>query len=710
MAAHPYSLRTRLNNYNTSTTSPPTKLSSPRTRSRSPRKPITGTTLKLRSILGSTTANPSGLTAHPPSRTFAYCAGSVAVTATISQDGDAEQRFYKARPLAGSINAQTSYYDQCTPRGTPTKRKSIMPGTPRELTPAASPIRSRREDETAQTWTARERIKAITAVSLSHDGRLLAVGETGYGPRVIIFSTSDIDGYDVPLSIMGEHSFGVRSVCFSPDSRFLATLGDANDGFLFIWNINPGSAAATLHSTNKCKADVRDMIWIGNSLVTIGTRHIKVWRIEDNPTISPARRGRSAFSSATVMPFSPSPLAGRNVLLGPLVDCTFTCGVAISRQEAIIGSEDGAICLLHDDGNVQRLQLLKQNNAGLNALSFDQESGEVVIQDKHGKIWTESVESLKTPPRSPRRVTSGGRRISSGTPATATRSEPCGTRNVQTRTSGAVVAMSGFIVSTTRDGAMTVSEYSPSKPLKQIKKFDSHDGPIHGLLHLPEGSCGEFLTWTSSGQIKIWNLKGDILSTWRHTSQWEISGQDEGANDLIAVNVCSGSDIMMLGDQSGILTARDLTTWLTIYEIRAHGAQINCIRSQKVKDVVFVATCGRDRMVQLLRKTDDTFEIVQTMDDHIGAVTDVAFTTDGERLLSSSADRTIVVRERISRQVDAVESSAYLTVRMVTLKSTPLSMMINSSKLRFNRCLYYGSKCGDYQCFYWRARVFLQGI
>ena len=492
----------------------------------------------------------------------------------------------------------------------------------------------------------------------------------------MIFSTNDAEGYDIPLSIMSEHSFGVRSVCFSPDSRFLATLGDANDGFLFIWNINPSSAAATLHSTNKCKADVRDVIWIGNSLLTIGTRHIKFWRIEDNPTTSPARRGRSALSSTAAIPFSPSPLAGRNILLGPLVDCVFTCGVTISRQEAIIGSEDGAICLLQDDDSTQRLQLLKQNKFGLSALSFDEQTGEVVIQDKNGKTWTESVENLKNPPRSPRRVTSGSRRVSSGTPATATRSESGGTRNIPTRTSGAVTALSGFVVSTTRDGTMTVFEHSPSNPLKQTKRLESHDGPIHGVLRLPEDLRGDFLTWTSSGQIKIWNLEGCVLDTWRHTSQWDISGQGEGTNDLVAVDLCSGSNILMLGDQSGILTAKDLTTWSVIYETRAHGAQLNCVRSQVVKNVVLVATCGRDRMVQLLRKTHDTFEILQTMDDHIGAVTDVAFTTDGERLLSSSVDRTIVVRERISRQVDCVEISAYLTVRIITLKSTPLSMII----------------------------------
>jgi WD domain, G-beta repeat. len=51
-------------------------------------------------------------------------------------------------------------------------------------------------------------------------------------------------------------------------------------------------------------------------------------------------------------------------------------------------------------------------------------------------------------------------------------------------------------------------------------------------------------------------------------------------------------------------------------------------------------------MVQLFRKTQDDFELVQTLDDHVGAVGRLLFMNDGERLLSCSADRTVIVRDR----------------------------------------------------------------
>jgi WD40 repeat protein len=57
----------------------------------------------------------------------------------------------------------------------------------------------------------------------------LAVGETGYNPRVLIFSMSKDVPSDVPVAAMSEHTFGVRDVAFSPDSKYLASIGTANE-------------------------------------------------------------------------------------------------------------------------------------------------------------------------------------------------------------------------------------------------------------------------------------------------------------------------------------------------------------------------------------------------------------------------------------------------------------------------------------------------
>ena len=85
---------------------------------------------------------------------------------------------------------------------------------------------------------------------------------------MLIYSTAKDAPSDVPLSILTDHTFGVRGLAFSSDSQYLATLGDTNDGFLFVWSVSLKSGAAKLHSTNKCTSSIRDMCFMGQTLIT----------------------------------------------------------------------------------------------------------------------------------------------------------------------------------------------------------------------------------------------------------------------------------------------------------------------------------------------------------------------------------------------------------------------------------------------------------
>lgn len=110
--------------------------------------------------------------------------------------------------------------------------------------------------------------------------------------------------------------------------------------------------------------------------------------------------------------------------------------------------------------------------------------------------------------------------------------------------------------------------------------------------------------------------------------------------------------------------------------MRAHGGEVTDIAISSVSGNTLVATAGRDRMVQLFKKDDEAFELIQTMDEHVGAVGRLLFMNDGERLLSSSADRTVIVRERVTREVDGRVVVAFLMAKVITLKVSPVSMTV----------------------------------
>jgi WD40 repeat protein len=119
------------------------------------------------------------------------------------------------------------------------------------------------------------------------------------------------------------------------------------------------------------------------------------------------------------------------------------------------------------------------------------------------------------------------------------------------------------------------------------------------------------------------------------------------------------------------------TPWKCVNEVRAHGGEVTDIAVESGRNSCLVASAGRDRMVQLFQRYEEDFQLIQTMDDHVGAVTQLLFINDGEKLLSSSADRTILVRDRVTRDVDGVTAIAYILTKVITLKSSPISMTLS---------------------------------
>ncbi len=261
MANSPYEIKSRLNSGTPTKTS---SLQSPLTRPgpRSHKPSPQPASLSLRRIIGTTTTSSSGLASHYDSSTFAYCAGSAAVLARIDDDGEISYRFFRASPTASPTNPSISFYNPTSPSATSGNRRRTIFASRHgadERSSGNSPRRIWSDEGSSKTWSARERVKAVSCVDLSPNGRFLAVGETGYSPRVNIFSISAGVQTEIPLSILNEHSYGVRCVAFSPSSQWLATLGDVNDGFLFIWSINAKTGSARLYFTNKCTASVTIM-------------------------------------------------------------------------------------------------------------------------------------------------------------------------------------------------------------------------------------------------------------------------------------------------------------------------------------------------------------------------------------------------------------------------------------------------------------------
>jgi len=681
MATHSYGLRSRLNGQSPSLRTPTTGSPLPKPAASSPRRTRPwDVSLHLQRVIGTTTKSPTGLSCCPAIDSYAYCAGAVVVLARVEDDGSVSHRYYKARPTVLSLNPPTSHYETHSPAGTPSKRRTSSVFTSgyggRDDHAGASFGREWLDETSGQTWTARERIKAATCVSLSQDGRWLAVGESGYSPRVLLFSLAPDASAEIPTSIVSDHTFGVRSVAFSPDSKYLATLGNLHDGYLFIWSVNPKNGALTLHSANKCTTNICDMTWCGGSLITVGTRHIKVWQVAEPIQPSPPKKSRfRASGTFPASPGGPRPLQGRNCLLGPMVDATFTCITALDHHRAAVCTETGDLCVVEISPRAPEVKVLKHTDFPITSIAFRSTRGQLLLGSSRG-LHPEDLSALQqagntlsstkqTPPRSASRASQRSSSIR----------RSLGLWREQVASIVAVGSLTHHTVILDSQGNLQLDHTATDARVHGSPVFASHNEMIQGVQLLPpDAELGDFFTWSKTGELKFWSMSGTLFGQVKLDVDQPELDDENGENELKTVRFDRGSGVFLTGDRFGFLkTVRHADQEVT-HAIRAHGAEITDIILDASRSLV--ATASRDRMVQLFHIRSDQMELVQTMDDHVGVVSQVLFVQEAEKLLSCSSDRSVVIRDRVVRSVADVETAAYLTVKVVTLKATPQYMTI----------------------------------
>ncbi|CAI4217316.1 unnamed protein product [Parascedosporium putredinis] len=529
-------------------------------------------------------------------------------------DGDQySQRFYRARPSTLPL------YSTSPRESTPSNSVS---------TPKANDSRNRAapslrdspyggadhwsESPTSKTWTS-------------------PVGETGYCPRVLIFSLQDSSS-DLPLVSISEHTFGVRSVAWSQDGRFLASLGAANDGFLYIWRIDPRTGAAKLSQQNRCTSFCKGMVWMGNYLVTFGVRHVKAWKVEDVPNISPVKSKFGPELNATPQT-QPRALSGRNILLGSLIDCTFTCAAVVDDGRAILCTDTGDVCVLEDDGKQMKLQ--KALRLGFSATSITLRDLTAYVGGKADRFATLDVTSV-VEFRSDCLVSEA--ELSPGLLALGCLSND----NLVT-------------IDTKHSINVWDPSYHPGKATGVSARIPipGQGEPIIGVqcLSSPNPASASFMTCR----------EGDLGA--------ESADLD---NQVTVVESTKSGSTIVYADKLGVLRAVDFATKEYILDTKAHSCDCQAITIFEDNGRLIMASCGRDRTVQLFHRPTLTapIEHFQTL-EFAAKVVKVVITED--RIFTCSLDRTLQVHDIVTKEGQP-EVMAAIPSRVITLKSSPTCM------------------------------------
>ena len=562
------------------------------------------------------------------------------------------QRFYRARPTAVPVHS--------------TSASQYTPSSPITTTPKANDSRNRvgpsyrdspyspadwGDSPGSKTWTSRERIKAATCLALSPDGRYLAVGETGYAPRVLIFSLLDASS-DTPLVSIREHAFGVTAVAWSQDSRYLASLGTANDGFLFVWKIDPRTGAARLFQQNRCTSFVREMVWVGNSVVTLGVRHVKMWKVEDGTAVSPLKL-KLLTDVAPSTPTSQRTVPGRNILLGNLLEATFSCA-AVDGNRLIFCTDSGDVCILDDDDKQMRLARVLTLDFSITTITI--RSNVAYVGGKEGQFATLDVKSVM---------------------------DGCADCILTTTTAKSGVVAMGFLSENlvTIDSKQSIdiwsADFLPGQQGEALAHvpIPGHGEPIIGVhsLQLPNKSNAAFVTWSSSGNITFWDSEGQIKSTMElNIDPSRIGSEFDFINHLTCARTTRNGRLLVSADRRGVIKLVDVDSKDCLLDIKAHSSDCLCISIYEEDSKFLMACCGRDRTAQLFRRRgDNSVEHFQTL-EFAAKVVQVAIPCE-DKVVTCSQDRTLQVHDIVTRDSDQ-DMIAAIPSRVISLRSSPTSM------------------------------------
>ncbi|KAJ3010163.1 UNVERIFIED_CONTAM: hypothetical protein HDU68_002297 [Siphonaria sp. JEL0065] len=455
-----------------------------------------------------------------------------------------------------------------------------------------------------------QRTKKVVSLAISNDNSLVALGEAGHHPRIALWnSTSN----SIVTELVG-HKFGVLACAFSPNGRYLVSVGFQHDGYIYVWNTSNGRKVAC----NRISAKITSVIFDPSGLffITSGFRHFKYWAM-DSTVVDSASSPSSLLTSnnnASISSTSSATTSSSSAVI-PLVEGTF----------ATVGEHKNSlfmdlVCFSLENKSVGDSESPTTASSSSHSYSIT-EKGILVLfnEDRVMEKWVD----LKMVPNST---------VNRHRAATPTSNENHDPESPSLPPHG--LPPNSFVTYSSDTTIRFWNIDGGSTTDNNVDRYFGRNIYSKELMKVIYTNRDEFLAMQKR---KVEDHESAAPTTRPNTDK----------SGIRSLRISIDGSVMATGDRSGNLRVFELNTFTQHYFLEAHDGEILGIDftqgTPELKIPPLMATASRDRLIHVF-DVRNAFSLIQTLDDHTSSITGVKFSEGGKKLSSSAADKSIVFR------------------------------------------------------------------
>ncbi|VDI44020.1 Hypothetical predicted protein, partial [Mytilus galloprovincialis] len=482
-------------------------------------------------------------------------------------------------------------------------------------------------------------------------------GECGHQPAVRVWDVEE----KIQVAEFYGHKFGINCVAFSPNNKYIVSIGSQHDMMAAVWNWKTGNKVAT----NKISSKVSAVAFSedGSMFVTVGNRHVKFWYLESS---------KSKILNETV------PLSGRSGILGELKNNFFTDVVCGKNKSVFCITQSGYLCNFNEKRLLEKWAELRTTCANCVTAAADY----IFIGCANGVVRVFSAQNLHYIANLPHPHYLGVDVASALNPSQMVSQK----KDAKYPDTIGIVYddWNKKVTCIYNDHSMYIWDVHDVKKIGKSRSFLFHSSFIYSLetsLPIQEDQKqilppGSFITCSSDDTVRIWNLdphmkdmniyKRNIFSQellkviytdpslnyLRDVNYNPAGGTDktdtnyDDKNGIRSLCISPDSKHLASGDRIGNIRIHDLETLQEIATIEAHDQEVLCLQYSNFKlGPKLLATSSRDRMLHVF-DVEQNYKLLQTLDDHSSSITAVRFTQTEKQLkmLSCGADKSLLFR------------------------------------------------------------------